>query len=103
MVGKLDYKTGERDMVILQHRLTVQEAKAKKVILSTLVDYGVPGGDSAMARTVALPAAIGADLILQGRIKLRGVLAPVHKEIYEPVLDRLESLHIRFYERTQEA
>jgi hypothetical protein len=33
---------------------------------STLIAYGEPKGYSAMALTVGIPAAIGADLILQG-------------------------------------
>ena len=47
-----------------------------------------------MSRTVSLPAAIAAQLILEEKICLRGVLRPVHPEIYNPVLDELEKLNI---------
>jgi hypothetical protein len=47
-----------------------------------------------MSRTVSLPAAIAARLILEDRIPLRGVVRPVHREIYDPVLDELADLGI---------
>ena len=70
-------------------------------ITSTLIDYGRPGGDSSMARTVSLPAAIGAKLILDGEIAMTGVHIPVTPEIYNPVLDELERLDITCVEQTK--
>ena len=70
-------------------------------ISSTLVDYGIPGGETAMARTVGLPAAIGTRMILEGEITLTGVHVPVLPEIYEPVLDELEQLDIACVEKTE--
>ena len=52
-----------------------------------------------MSRTVGLPAAIGARLVLEGRIGLTGVHVPVHPEIYGPILEELEALGIRFEEK----
>ena len=54
-----------------------------------------------MSRTVGLPAAIGARLILEGRIGLKGVQVPVVPEIYGPILDELEPLGVRFLEKRQ--
>ena len=62
------------------------------------VDYGIPGGDSSMARTVGLPAAAGARLVLEGRIGSRGVLVPVIPEIYGPILAELRAQGIVFHE-----
>ena len=101
--GRLEYRPGERDMVILQHRFTVEYPDRREVIQSQLVDYGIPGGDSAMARTVSLPAAIAADLMLQDKIRITGVHGPVHKVIYEPVMEKLESFGIRFSEKVIES
>ncbi len=42
--------------------------------------------------------AIAAKLLLQGKIKSRGVHMPVIHEIYEPVLAELEQNGIRFFE-----
>jgi saccharopine dehydrogenase (NADP+, L-glutamate forming) len=100
MMDKLRYEAGERDMIVLQHEFLVRtRTGGLERIVSTLVDYGVPGGDSSMSRTVGLPAAIGARLVLEGRIGLTGVQVPVHPEIYGPILDELGALGIRFEEK----
>jgi len=96
MLEKLTYKPGERDMVVLFHEFKAwfEEDSHYEALTSTLVDYGVRYGDSSMSRTVSLPAAIAARLILDGKIPQRGVLRPVHPEIYNPVLDELADLNI---------
>jgi saccharopine dehydrogenase (NADP+, L-glutamate forming) len=102
MVEKLAYAPGERDMIILQHEFLVQAAAGtNERIVSSLIDYGVPGGDSSMSRTVGLPAGIGARLILEGKIRTAGVQVPVRPEIYEPILEELEALGVRFEEKRQ--
>ena len=63
-----------------------------------MIDFGIPGGDSSMARTVGLPAAVGVRLILDGKIDETGVLVPVSPSIYEPTLDELGNLGIEFSE-----
>jgi hypothetical protein len=96
---KLPYAPGERDMIVLQHRVTAEYPQAPtEHIVSTLLDYGQPGGDSAMSRTVSLPAAIAVRRILDGTIRELGVQVPVLPGIYDPVLDELESLGIAFQE-----
>jgi saccharopine dehydrogenase-like NADP-dependent oxidoreductase len=67
-----------------------------------MVDYGIPGGDSSMSRTVGLPSAIAAKLILNGVVKETGVHIPVKPEIYEPILEELESQNITCKEIYQE-
>jgi saccharopine dehydrogenase (NADP+, L-glutamate forming)/spermidine synthase len=102
LLEKLKYEEGERDMIILHHDFTAEyPAKKKEKITSTLIDYGIPHGDTSMSRTVGLPAAIGATLILNGKIKETGVHIPVSPEIYEPALDELEKLNIVCKEKSQ--
>ncbi|MGA2534309.1 MAG: saccharopine dehydrogenase C-terminal domain-containing protein [Candidatus Aminicenantales bacterium] len=102
MVERLQYTEGERDMVILQHEFLLESRKGRvEKITSTLIDFGIPGGDSSMSRTVGLPAAIGARLILEGRIKEIGVRVPVTPDIYNPILNELARLGIRFQEHRQ--
>ena len=93
-IEKMSYEPGERDLIVLHHIFDVELGGDKKTITSTLIDYGIPNGDSAMARTVSLPAAIGSKLILQGKIKETGVLIPVQPDIYNPILDELENMNI---------
>ncbi|RLB59152.1 MAG: saccharopine dehydrogenase [Deltaproteobacteria bacterium] len=99
MARHLAYRPGERDMLIMRHDITFQLPDgARETVTAIMVDYGIPGGDSSMARTVSLPAAIGVRLLLEGRIPLRGVQIPVRPEIYEPALQELEKLGITFTE-----
>jgi len=99
MLEKMQYEEGERDMLILQHELTAEYADRKQHITSTMIDFGIPHGDTSMSRTVGLPAAIGVRMVLQGKINLAGVHTPVIPEIYVPVLAELERLGIHFTEK----
>lgn len=100
MIDKLSMAPGERDMIILQHEFVASyPGNRKEKIISTLVDYGIPSGDSSMARTVGLPAAIGTRMILEGRIQAKGVHIPVLPDIYKPILAELKNLGIAFMEK----
>jgi saccharopine dehydrogenase-like NADP-dependent oxidoreductase len=99
MVERLKYKPGERDMIVLRHEFLVRRTDGRlERIQSTLIDYGVPGGDSSMSRTVGLPVAIAARLVLEGRIRRTGVLIPTFPEAYLPILAELRTLGIEFRE-----
>ena len=102
---RMRYAPGERDMVVLRHDLRFEAADGGiEHVESLLVAHGIPDGDSAMARTVSLPAAIAARLILEGKIRAVGVVLPVEQEIYRPVLAEIDELGIRFREtRRREA
>jgi saccharopine dehydrogenase-like NADP-dependent oxidoreductase len=95
MLGKMPYAPGERDMLIMQHEFIAEYPDRKEAITSTMIDYGTPYGDSSMSRTVGLPAAIGARMILEGRFEdLCGVQVPVVPQIYEPILAELARIGI---------
>jgi saccharopine dehydrogenase-like NADP-dependent oxidoreductase len=91
----------EKDMIVMFHEFIAEYSDKKEFITSTLVDYGIPKGDSAVSRTVALPAAIGVKMILNNKIKLKGVHIPVIPQIYNPILDELEELGIKFHENSK--
>jgi len=101
MLAKMQYAPGERDMLILQHEFVAEYPKKKEKITSTMIDFGIPHGDTSMNRTVGLPAAVGVRMILEGKIKTTGVLVPVTPEVYEPVLEELERLGLHFSEKTE--
>jgi saccharopine dehydrogenase (NADP+, L-glutamate forming) len=98
MQKKMSYEKGERDMLVMHHEFVANYADHAEVITSTMIDYGIPGGDSSMSRTVGLPAAIASRLILQGKITRKGVVVPVTPDIYEPVLAELEKMGITLEE-----
>ncbi len=97
---KLAYREGESDLLVQHHEFMAVYPDREEKITSTMVELGEPGGDSAMARTVSLPAAIGAKLIADGKIQLTGVHIPVRPEVYHPVLSELEAMNIKLVERS---
>lgn len=102
MIEKMSLAEGERDMIVLQHTFEAAYPEGHgERITSTLIDYGIPHGDSAMSRTVGLPPAIGTKLILEGKIDKSGVYIPVEPDIYIPVLQELKSLNIEFSEKKE--
>lgn len=94
LLDKLKYDSGERDLLVLHHEFLAEYPEKKQKITSTMIDYGIPNGDSSMSRTVGLPGAIAVKLILNGEIKAKGVKIPVEPQIYEPVLKELELQNI---------
>ena len=102
MAERMAYHPGERDMVVLCHDFVAELPGGKREhTTSQLVAYGEPEGDSAMARTVGLPAAVAAKLILTGQVQETGVHVPVAPVFYNPILDELASLGIKCEERTE--
>jgi saccharopine dehydrogenase-like NADP-dependent oxidoreductase len=90
----------DRDMIVMHHEFIAAFPDGhRELITSTLVDYGIIGGDSAVARTVSIPAAIAVRLILEGKIREPGVHIPVRPTVYKPILDELEKYGIVFKER----
>ena len=99
MIEKMGLEDHERDMVVLQHTFLAAFSDGRKeVVRSRMLDFGSPSTDTSIARTVALPAAIGVEMILKGEIRETGVHIPVIPAIYEPVLDALETLGIKMTE-----
>lgn len=100
LLEKISLKKNELDMIVMHHEFVIEYKDKKEKITSTLIDFGIPKGDSAMARTVSLPAAIASQLILDGKIKIVGVKIPVEEIIYEPVLKELEKrVNLKFEEK----
>jgi len=102
MMEKMRFDPSERDLLILRHEFEAQYPDRRARITSIMIDFGIPNGATSMARTVGLPAAIGVRMILEGKIRSPGVLIPVEPAIYEPILDELETLGIRFEEKWKE-
>ncbi|MBI4802908.1 MAG: saccharopine dehydrogenase NADP-binding domain-containing protein [Elusimicrobia bacterium] len=103
MAGKMSYAEGERDMLVMHHQFIAEyPGGRRKKLTSTLLDFGIPGGDTSMARTVSLPAAMAARLMLEGKIKGAGVQIPVSPAVYEPLLKELEEMEngIHFKEKS---
>lgn len=99
---KLFFLPQERDLVILKDEVVARYPATGKRLRHTslLIDFGIPGGDSSVARTTGIPPAVAARFILEGVIKTKGVLLPTMAEVYNPVLAELGKEAIRLVETT---
>ncbi|KAJ2505879.1 hypothetical protein GGF44_005269, partial [Coemansia sp. RSA 1694] len=99
----LKLNPGERDIVCLFHEFGIENLDGSyDVQTSSLVAYGdAESGETAMARTVGIPAAIATRLLLEDAVATRGVIRPTLKEIYDPLLQRLEHKGLVFAEHTK--
>ena len=89
----------DKDMIVMYHEFKYRDNLNKeKTIISTMGCIGEDSTFTAMAKTVGLPLGISCLMILNGQINSLGIQTPVNKEIYEPVLEELESFGILFNE-----
>ena len=89
----------DKDFIVMWHRFGFLQGGRKREIQATLVAKGENSVDTAMAKTVGLPLAIAARLLLTNRIKTRGVVIPTGREFYEPILQELKELGMGLEER----
>lgn len=95
---KWKLKSGDKDMIVMQHLFEYKLNGKSYKLNSSLVVIGDDEDHTAMAKTVGLPLAITVKNFLTGKFKLSGVQIPIVKEIYEPLLKELEEYQIVFNE-----
>jgi saccharopine dehydrogenase (NADP+, L-glutamate forming) len=96
LLDKWKFTKGDIDMLVFYDRQEYKLGDQLYEHVSYMVTKGHDHLHTAISRTVGLPAAIGAKLILQGKINTRGVILPLKKEIYNPILNELEDLGIGY-------
>ena len=96
LLDKLKFNPGDTDMLVFYERIEYRIQGELFEHISHLVTKGLDHRHTAISRTVGLPAAIAAKLILLGDIKTPGVMFPWSKEVYDPVLDELAELGIAY-------
>lgn len=89
----------DKDMIVMQHQIVYQDKEEFKTIVSDMAVIGENSTYTAMAKTVGLPLGIAAKLILTDKISQKGVIMPIYPEIYNPVLQELETYGIIFKEK----
>ena len=102
LVHKLSLNDGDKDMLVMIHEFEYELNGKQYEITSHMVNIGEDQIYTSMSNTVGLPAAICAKMILNGDLKTTGVTLPVQPEVYEPILEELESFDIRFVEKEVE-
>jgi saccharopine dehydrogenase-like NADP-dependent oxidoreductase len=89
----------DKDMIVMQHEFTYTHHQQTKKRNSTLVVIGEDKTYTAMAKTVGLPMAIFAKLMITNKITgLSGVQIPAAESVYQPVLKELAIEGIVFSE-----
>lgn len=101
MQNKMMLQEGARDMVIMQHSILIENPDGTEEVINAYLQEFGEKENTAIARTVALPAAIAAKLILENHINEKGVQIPVKKAIYEPVLHELNAIGISMKEQVE--
>jgi len=104
MEERLAYSSTEQDMVLLHHEVEVEfpDGLLAENHRGTLLEFGSSKKSrttTAMALTVGVPAAVGALLLLEKKIKSRGVMRPIEQQVYEPALEILQAVGIKFIEK----
>jgi saccharopine dehydrogenase-like NADP-dependent oxidoreductase len=88
----------DKDLVVMWHRFVYEAEGREHQIQASLVATGDDAVHTAMAKTVGLPLAIAAKLLLQNKISRRGVAIPTTPDFYDPILQELNTLGIRLTE-----
>ncbi|MDB9990382.1 saccharopine dehydrogenase NADP-binding domain-containing protein [Flavobacteriales bacterium] len=98
---KWSLSTADKDMIIMWHRVSYSLNKIEKELISYMAYIGKDSTITAMSDTVGLPLGIATKMLLNGNIKIRGVVLPLEKQIYNPVLKELKEYGIDFIEHEQ--
>lgn len=102
LMDKWTLEKDDKDMIVMYHKFGYELKGEKKQIDSTMVHIGKNQSETAMAKTVGLPVAMATIMILNGEIKTPGVQIPINKEVYNPILKKLEEYDIKFKEKETE-
>ncbi len=89
-------KPGDKDLVVMVH---VFQYDLQGVHYEDVSYFGMKGDNekhTAMAKTVGLPLGILAKLILKNQIKELGLLLPLKRDIYIPLLKELSTFGVEF-------
>lgn len=99
LMDKWTLKENDKDMIVMLHKFGYEFNGKKEQIESSTVVIGEDQTYTAMSKTVGLPVAIATLKILNGEITKPGVQIPISKEVYEPILEELDKMGIRFIEK----
>ena len=98
LMEKWQLQPNDKDMIVMWHKFVYRDHENGEQYIKTS-SLAVTGNDrnhTAMAKTVGLPLAVAAKLVLNGELNLKGMYIPNVQEIYGPVLNELEGFDIIF-------
>lgn len=106
MAQRMRHTEHDRDLVVMRHNFVIEnEKKERWAHTSTWIESGqskASGGISLMSKSVGVTSGIGARLVLEGKIKRKGIVTPMYADVYQPILDILESkFNIAMFEESE--
>lgn len=102
LVDKWKLNHEDTDWVVMVHFFEYELNQKKFEIESYFSLEGESSTYTAMSKTVGMPLAFAAEMILNNEIKTYGVLMPTSREIYLPLLKKLEDIGVKFQETIRE-
>ncbi|MEM9886892.1 MAG: saccharopine dehydrogenase C-terminal domain-containing protein [Bacteroidota bacterium] len=96
LLEKWKLEEEDKDMIVMQHEFEYELGGKKKLLKSNLTLKGEDSKNTAMSKLVGLPLGVFTKLLMQGKIKSKGVHIPVMQEVYEPVLEELKDYGVVF-------
>lgn len=101
LLPQLLYADDERDIALIRVEVAgIKDGQAMRVVYEVLDYRDLESGLLAMQRTVGFTASIGAQMILRGEIKRRGLLSPLRDVPAKGLLGRLRERGIHVRRRT---
>jgi saccharopine dehydrogenase-like NADP-dependent oxidoreductase len=97
--NKWSLSSNDKDMIVMWHKFNFTLNESPIEVRSHMAYIGKNSQYTAMSDTVGIPVGIAAKMLLNDKIKSRGVLLPIYEDIYLPILKELEKHGITFKEK----
>src|SRR5690625_1424831 len=102
LTDKWSLAPDDKDMIVMYHKFGYELNGEKSQIDTSMVYTGKDQVHTAMAKTVGLPVAMAAIGIINKKITTTGGILPIKKEVYDPILKKLEEHGITLKEKEKE-
>ncbi|MCO5276521.1 MAG: saccharopine dehydrogenase NADP-binding domain-containing protein [Saprospiraceae bacterium] len=102
IVNKWVLSPTDRDLIVMEHKIKYTIEEKEYHLSSTLYREGTDETHTAMSELVGLPLAIYTRHRMKGKFQKPGCILPLTEDIYQPILDELEEMGIKFIETIHE-
>lgn len=102
IVNKWVLSPTDRDLIVMEHKIKYTIEEKEYCLSSTLYREGTDETHTAMSELVGLPLAIYTRHRMKGKFQKPGCILPLTEDIYQPILDELEEMGIKFIETINE-
>ncbi len=90
MTAKMKMLPSDKDLIVLNIQMLYSIDNKRQVFDGTFVRFGRDNEETAIANSVSMPAAYAVELILNKKIAHKGIVRPIYKEFYDPILNKLK-------------